>query len=237
MAYATLFIATAVVRAQVVFSDGTFALSNYQSAILLDTTFDASGQFSRSQETSGGNPGSYLQTQFSFNVFNDPASQGVTVGHLLTSAVYDPSVQGAIDTIEFRLDARLFAVSGGQGVFTGILVEQGGQYYRFDYAPLSGPGGWISFATPPTDGQTIASQFNGIGFTGDPNFSATGAPLTFGFFVSTGGNNANTTASQTIGNDNLLISITPVPEPSTWILLTAAGVLLGRHCVRRRTPR
>src|SRR5215471_3610518 len=86
-------VATQTAKADMIFSDATFNNADWNNTKILDTAGNAS--FSAFQVASGGNPGSFQETIQSLN-------QGqMGVGHLNITFVYDPSVQGAITSIDF----------------------------------------------------------------------------------------------------------------------------------------
>lgn len=82
------------------FTDGSFA-DNWTSIVIGDGTSAAT------RVTSGGNPNSY----FSITNVTDPGEFVYGV-YLKTTAVYTPSLEGAIASIDYDEDAKFF-VGGG----------------------------------------------------------------------------------------------------------------------------
>jgi len=63
-----------------------------------------------------------------------------------------------------------------------------------------------------------------------PNFSAIGAPLTFGYIEASGSGPGNVTI--TSGVDNFDVMINNVPEPGTWAIGALATGLLAFQLIR-----
>jgi YVTN family beta-propeller protein len=89
-----------------------------------DWVATSTGEQFTTQELSGGNPGAWRRTtHFS------PPSEVLTIHRLVRAGSgYDPSVQGAIATIDASWDSRL--VADGDFVEESVVVEQGGVMYR-----------------------------------------------------------------------------------------------------------
>ena len=108
-----------------------------QAATYVDTTFnnsDWSVQFSTdvpgstasfNQLVSGGNPGSAQSENYTLL-----GSGRVRAEFLRAGAFYDPSVQGAIASVDFSLDV-LVTDTSQPFVSVGILIFQGGKFYRY----------------------------------------------------------------------------------------------------------
>jgi len=176
-----------MLQSRALFFDGTFNDSNWQ--VTTFTNSNPAGTTSGSQVLTGGNPGAYRQT--TNNVGPAPSANcvGNVVGfHANTSAVYTPTQQGAITSIDYTEDAILISGSGdGQGA--GPALIQDGQVYL-------GPGhvtpsfSWTHFTNPGL----LAGDFSAVDPTAfctsfvnsskHPDFSASGSPIQFGFFRS-----------------------------------------------------
>jgi hypothetical protein len=113
-------VARQTANADTIFSDGTFNNADWNNTKILDTAGNAS--FSAFQVATGGNPGSFQETNQSLN-------QGwIVVSHLNSGFIYDPSVQGAITSIDFRSDLIEFSPLFGIEVGYGALLFQDGTY-------------------------------------------------------------------------------------------------------------
>lgn len=123
--------------------------------------------------SSGGNPGSYRAMRHTF----PGGTSSVAVWHMYDRAVFNPSSQGAIDTIDYIED--YFDQNGGFGGVSSIAIQQNGTLYRL--TPAS-----ISVMTPGTAWRRAERPgLRAIDFTPTSpplNFSATGTTMKFGYF-------------------------------------------------------
>jgi hypothetical protein len=210
-----LILSPEVTRAAVTFTDGTF--TNADWTVTTDTDANGTGTSSGAQLATGGNPGEFRQV----SVVVQPAQIGAVfstvVGyHQKTSAVYNPATQGAIVSVDYSEDAM--NISGG-GQATGVALRQNGVIYAGPTLITSGSG-WLGY---PQSGLS-ANQFNDIdNFQSGglhPDFSATGAPITFGFFRA---QSARFNSTSMVGIDNWSVTVNQIPEPGS--LATAACLL------------
>jgi len=214
----------AALRAGMVFfSDGTFNDSDWTLVI---KTSGNGGTVSASQYTSGGNPGAYRRIENTVNAGSKSSPSVVYGFHIRSGATYDPSTQGPIAYIDYSEDSRMFSGFGdGQG--TGPALLQSGKYY---YA--SGLYAKQSVWTTQTLSSLVAADFVNVSDPNDhPDFSASGAPITFGFVRYNSTRSAG--YSITAGIDNWEVSVASVPEPrSLKLFVTALALLLlwpGKH--------
>ena len=188
-------------------------------------------------QASGGNPGSYV----TFRSDHGAGNYFAWTGLLVNAWVYDPSVSGAITSIDFGAD-----VLPGSGIGTAVfqpLIAQGGNLFfaAQTYLPASG---WVNSAFAGGTSATFA-WLNPVtatwSFALQPNFTASGGPITFGYGSAT--NNLGASAgSDFYSYDNVYITLhtanttpapAPVPEPATlWMLGSGLIVLAAR--LRRR---
>lgn len=164
----------------VVFSDGDFADHEWQ-AVVTAMPIDGPRQ-SSSRRAGDGNPAAMRFMRHEMG--QGPAT--LEVFHQKLTAVYDPAAQGAIATIDYSEDHRLFAefAQPNSDVGANIALRQGDRVFtqiltalptvrenewrtltltglrRADFAQVSGP------PCPPTQ---------------CPDFSASGQPITFGY--------------------------------------------------------
>ena len=223
-------------HAQTVFSDSTFNVNDYQSSIIRDTSPSHTGNFNVFQINNGGDPGFYLEVNFTLPYVQGQGTQEVWVGHLLKTGIYTPSTQGAIADIALKLDSNFFSQNAGVGLTTGILVEQNSLFYAYQMTQpfiLSGTG-WHPMTLPATAGPSAAVLFNGVGFSGHPDFSSSGAPIDFGFYEEIGaGAGASINIQANTGEDNWSVTIdSMVPEASTWVISALASAVLAFQVIR-----
>ena len=163
------------------FSDGSFADADWSHFLLYheDTSAGNTGtaSFDSFQSLTGGDPGAFQQGSHTWTPLE------IRVGHLSGASVYDPSVSGAIVSVDFSRSLKVLAadpVLGGAMAGAGPLIEQDGQFF------LSG----APAASLGADWSTTESNLSEVNFRlvidtldmegEDPNvhpdFSETGAP-------------------------------------------------------------
>ncbi len=186
------------------FSDGTF---NNEDWTLNVITEGNGGTVTASQQTSGGNTGSYRQT---IDVMN-PSPSSVRGYHLQKSAVYNPSLQGAIISIDGSRNSKMF-VGFGAGQDTGFALYQGGNYFMYHIVD-SNTSVWTNYSKT---GLKAEDFFVFLSPTLHPDFSTSGGPITFGYMTS----NSAGPYSITNGVDNWSVTLNtaPVPLPGALIL-------------------
>ncbi len=229
--------ARAAVVSQVVFSDHTYADANW-------TIVNQFGLVSAGQVATGGNPGSYRQVALGVGQ-NAPF-----VGQLNNTFVYNPTAQGAITGITYNMDLETLNAAGA-GYFA--LLSQNGNFYIDNvHGGNAGANTWLNqnIVLNLSDFALLTVTAGVDAFVIDrtklPDFSATGAPITFGYEVAAGGAGFFTSITG-IDNDPIILTVTPpvtsgVPELSTWAMMIAGFMLVGMRlrrqaeASRRRPP-
>ena len=219
------------------FLDDIFPGGEWTATKTFDSTTAQNGAFAADQAAPDGNPGTFRQTRLAVT-----GPGGLVVSHLRNGAVYDPAVDGPIGTISFSLDVRFLGGSQGtsQTLYELDLLQSGAHYLSNATAALAqGPGdgaagSWTAFSF---SGLT-ASDFNRFAGSGpsNPDFSALGAPIQFGFL---------NTVSEAFGNplfvtsgiDNWSVQLHPTPEPATILLLGSSLAGLGAAAAWRKRGR
>ena len=161
--------------AGVLFSDDGFLNQDWTASMVLDRNQGQAATFSAIQELAGGNPGSYRFTVHDLG----PGPSDMGVAHLKVGAVYDPTIYGPISTFSFSFDVRAFDNGQSQGIWYHALLSQSGTNYYCAAGKLATLNSWVNYTT----GNLGASDFRPVtGGDGFPDFSATAAPIQFGFF-------------------------------------------------------
>jgi len=220
-----------VAAATVTISDSVFDDANWTMTLLDDRSFGGIGSLTGNQVLSGGNPGSYRAVTMS-------GGGGILFGDHLFSTAYNPSTQGAITSFSFSFDTSFPDANQTKPpapVRFGIALFQSGKHFiRFDGGVSSTTTAWTSFGG--TDiGQNDMDEY--LNSTVHPDFSASGAPILFGFNVGFGSLIPCSSPCATGGLDNFSVTVNPpaVPEPATWTLMFPILTLLAG--VRRSTRR
>lgn len=197
-----ILIGTAHARAQAVlqFSDGEFAPGDWTLTVV---QLNAGGTVDVVRSDSGGNPGAFLAIT-NRTAPPDPSRRPSVIGvHLNRRAVWSPDDQGPISCLTYQEDARAVSAQG-EGQSTGPALVQDGRIYVVR-GPLTGSGrSWhrIRFDRLTAANFIEAVDGRGLDDAAHPDFTATGTPLTFGFYRS----NSNSISPNTIGIDNWSIA-------------------------------
>ncbi|MFN0184212.1 MAG: hypothetical protein ACKVQR_10400 [Aquabacterium sp.] len=200
-----------------------------------------------------GRPGISLNTMWETQ-FSVPASSGANatsdvVSNMFNAASWNPATDGAVDRLNFAVDAlRVFSSFGSREAgFLQPAVEQNGSIFAVPGISLSTAGlslfSLLAWQVEDTDAWTRASG------TGTLDFSASGGRLNFGYLWGLGTtctiNTGCRAADSVLGVDNFRVTITPqavippgtVPEPGGVALLlgaAAAAAAAGRGRRRAR---
>ena len=169
------------VNAATVFFDGTFNNADWNETKIVDSTNN--GSFSAFQVASGGNPGSFRETNQSLN-------QGLLgVSHLRSMFACNPSTQGAITSIDVSYDLQEFAPLGGFEVVYGILAFQNNTYYIGPTENLN-QSSWTSFSHHGLTEASFSDTFGASGPLG-PNDEITHYTFLNAYLMSKGAAPAN----------------------------------------------
>jgi hypothetical protein len=210
------------------FSDNTFNDSDWTIA---DHTVGAGGTSNASQLLSGGNPNAYRRITTVLN--SGPSERRIFSFNFNSTAIYDPSVSGAIDSIDYSEDAKIF--SGAQTI--ALALRQGGNIFNYSLVNTFVGTSWTSMnATGLIATNFIQAVPGGFDPTLNPDFSATGSIIEFGFMRGRGTPNGPGPGATAIGGiDNWNVTVNSaqqatVPEPGSLSLLIAG--MLSTLCIK-----
>lgn len=227
-AVACLLIATARVNADVTISDTEFNNSDWTEQISYNTS-PADWTNSVQQYTTGGNPGAFRGQSWTYTNVDGAASATFATTDLDTAQSYDPSTQGAIQTLNFSLDNYIADSMGGstlKAIAIDAAIEQGGNIYAAGYTIPSNVT-WGNLTWSLTAANFIPLSSSGPAL---PDFSASGAPLHFGYYDSLGIGPGFSPYSLFHAVDNFSVNVvSAVPEPADTLLLAAIPLLMRRR--------
>ena len=220
------------------FSDGVFDPLDWDLTVVVND--NGGGNVPVQQINSGGNPDEFRRVTTFVETTTAGHRSTIFGFHEFKSSIYDPSVSGAIASLDFSIDFMNIDVHGnGQGF--ALAVEQGGDIYFAGVNHTTAAGfmlnTWQSLSTP----EIVASDFELVDLSVDnlrdptihPDFSSSGSPIVFGFHTrDTIPPNVpvGIFAELDVGYDNWSVEITPVPEPTTCTLaLVALSWAIGRR--------
>lgn len=193
--------------------------------------------------TAAGNPGAGLE--IGFTNAGAPVLLQSLLGFVRNGFEWNPSSQGALGTVAFSNDRF---IDGGDDfinlnlfAFSRALLLQDGQAY---VAAIADTGQlrqtWYTTSALLQAGDFVAVDFT-TGLTDasrQPDFSATGATMQFGFANRFGldSNGSPYALDAVFRYDNIVIDLAaaPVPEPAAALLMATGVALL--LAVRRRQP-
>jgi len=186
------------------FGEGEFDVANLEIELF---NFHTGGNANAIQVVEGGNPDAYLRvTHMTNDATNPQDNAAIYVFHGLPAATVDPAVNGAITAVDFSWDVRALEDGLGGGGFFGPALRQGDRYYvSAGNLELVGE----DQTWRPVKRQGLTAQHFGriqdileIDPDDDPDFSASGEPIVFGFFSALAGAIGGQGLSQSDGYDN-----------------------------------
>lgn len=208
---------------------GTFTEPPWSETIL------GGGDVVDTRMNSGGNPGDWLQVQ---TVPSGANGANVVWGAYINSlATWDPSTQGAIDSLSMMIDVKAINAFGqGQGIV--LALTQDGNIYGTGSAITGIPSDWTTISPHTNAMESAFGLFDETLGTRDssmnPDFSVLGSVIELGFMV--GNSGSNPISGTTMGYDNWKLtvntSVVDMPEPGTLALLGLG--LAGVGFARRR---
>lgn len=209
---------TSVQAATVSFFDGTFNDSDWTLSSELRNGPD-NFVITEEQVLSGGDPGSYRKLNFTWG--NGTA----LFVYNLSDFIYDPSTQGAIETIDYSYSTIGFGSGGSYG--DALLIEQDGKLFSGAFTGEPYANTWrVKSAFDLTSFDFASFDFDGS----KPDFSELGTPIRFGYIRSSTQNGPVGTTMN--GIDNWSVEIQVVPEPLT-ILGAGTAVAFGTSFKRK----
>ncbi|MEO5786388.1 MAG: hypothetical protein ABIS17_12880 [Casimicrobiaceae bacterium] len=244
---------SSVAAAQASVSDSTFLDTNWT---LTTFTSGNGGSVVAGQVASGGNPGAFRNVTDNLNAAPSGSQTIVLGASIYTPFTYAPATSGAIASLSYSEDAACTSGCFGNGQSTGpALLQNGNIYILSSSTVITGPGTTfvnhsLSALTAADFGLVNVTTTAIFDNTQHPNFSATGAPIQFGFFRAngTGINGGGYSLAAGIDNWQIVIAAAAPPPPTSnpaasiptlgeWqLLLLALGVLvLGARYLRARS--
>lgn len=179
---------------QTVYFDGAFVLTewtltNYGNRVATATHLGA-----------GGNPGKAREVTHPLN-----GSSNVKAFHNLNPAgdALDLA-QGAVVSLDFSIDSRFVSGVGTQGHAVRLGVVQNGIAYISSSNFATGVDA-VNWSTHSINGQTATDFIRIDGLAGNPDFSTSGSPLSFGFETANG--IAGQTVDQIVDYDNFTVTV------------------------------
>ncbi len=226
--------------ADTVFSDGTSNLANYTQTVFTSNTAAANATYSVTQSGASGNPAPSLDLHIEWTV---NTTFTIFDGLINSNFTYNPATAGAISAINFSQDRNITftdSIVTVTNTSATALLEQNSKFYLDTITGAAFVAG--TWQTTSATGLT-ANNFSSYDFstntldsTQHPDFSTAGSVIGFGFRTGLGRLNTSGTGSFDSLADNLSFTVTPVPEPSSLLLLCSGLAGLG-YLGRKRLSR
>jgi hypothetical protein len=214
------------------FADDTFNLSDYATPLLYVNSAGPATVVPQ-QIATGGNPGTALQTLYTFPPLSAPLE--TFIGFIRPSFSYDPAISGPIKRIAVAAD-KFTTVNISTTPTTSIrpMILQNGQYFMSIITVSASQNTYLTLSNQNL-GRADFTLFDFTTGTFDaaqhPDF--TSSSMQFGFtsrFAIIGANIFDIHAD--LRFDNLIVEVVPVPEPATIALVAISGC--GWISLRRR---
>jgi len=215
----------------------TFGLSAVADVPFHDSTFDDTNWVPTTILIGAGGSASSLQTNFAANdllqltVSNRNGPSGVAAYYHNSTFTYNPATDGAITALDYLVQLMAITnLNNFQGAFASPAVRQNNTNYAA--IPFSTPN---TVLTPFSAYALTAGNFGAVsGASGTivvnngrhPDFSSSGAPLTFGYMSILNTPPGSSANSATFGLDEVLIYVHTVRQPPALGLQTIAGVVV-----------
>ena len=143
---------------------------------------------------------------------------------------WNPADMGAIESVNMSIENLFVSSSGGaRNQSVELIVFQDGNYYYRKIADAEYNTDWTLNEGLPLENDDFYLMRPGVGDdpTVNPDFSATGAPIKFGFSAA-----ARISQVNVHNYDNYTLTINAVPVPGSFFLLSSG--LAGVFGIRRR---
>ena len=183
------------------FADNDFGSGWMSMEVRCDGSFCS---FSAERPSSGGNPGAFRQVTESFDEL-------IIVSHWNDRFTYDPRTEGAISALDYSFD--LLRVTALGTANWPLLVQDGNHYITGTSESNINDSNWTNHARSGLDPSAFVRIF-GPG-PARPDFSPSGAPLSFGY--ATSNTSTGPTLTTVSGIDNWSVTIIPLGVPSCRI--------------------
>ncbi len=203
----------------IVISDGTFSTTSWEA----DPLDGALGTYT--QAVSDGNPGDYREMV-------DTVIELTVVFHKYLDVSYNPSIQGAINTLDYSEDSRASAATGAATGATPALM-QGNDIFLFGGGFFKVSNFWSTRSQSSITESFFVDWDTGLD---SPDFSETGGEIEFGYIRSVSTRFGDTVVTHGIDNWSITLNTASesVPTPSSLAALIGMGLMGVVAVVRRR---
>jgi len=215
----------------VIIKDGDFLPASWSHEVRFDSGFDTVNT-TITQVSTGGSPGSYRMIGYAMDHNGTQLYGSVFILNIFEADSYTPSTQGAVNLINYFEQQTRTGANWSPALVAGQpIISQGGKIFIgpvFNFGPNDHS--WTTYM----DDLLAASDFvelNGMNVitSSNPDFSSSGSTMKFGYARSNS-YSFDSSISHAIDNWSFSLSVTPIPEPSSFVI--SAG-FLGLALIRR----
>lgn len=223
--------------ATTVFADGNFNTVwntvTPTNGTIADLDAGGGGSQTTTVTINGGNPNAFLNILLSIG----SGERVVSSFSWRDDFTIDPAVVGGITNIGYSFDAkRGDATNSGNAQAFGMAIRQNGiHYYNYKSSILTTWNNYADSSFTPAELTVYGGQVDEAAAGGFevPDFSATGAPITFGYMRYNSTLSSSVFVNGEMDNYEVTVEHNIVPEPSA-AQMAMVGLLVGTIFLRRR---
>lgn len=171
---------------QTVFTDDSFFDADWTTTIF--TLNNPTGVSSSAHEAVGGNPDDHrsITTNATCDDWDMFGCRAIVI-EIRVEAIYDPATSGQIHYLSYGEDQKCATADGcnGGGYSWFPAIVQDGTFYIHVHGGSTGGDSWTTAQLTSIDatefGEVALAQFAWHDLSSNPDFSASGAPIQFGY--------------------------------------------------------
>jgi hypothetical protein len=176
----------------VVFDAGSSWLQGWDDDYVPGRTSGTGLAYTVEERETGGNPGSFRHVTLTMG-----QNSGIWVQHRRENAVWRPATDGPVDRIVAEVDVRSVPPSPGEAISSFMLI-QNETVYSTERVRVRDADGWVRASWNETDFVKFGTGPGG----NQPDFSAQGTPIQFGYLTGSSHTTGAATATRHNGADN-----------------------------------
>ena len=206
-------------------ADTTFNNADWSSFSVIPAPGEAPAIINFNQVASGGSSGSYMQLNVSQTSTDIGGGSDIFGGIQSAVLTWNPSTQGAITSLDISVDWKGLSIDGSS--YLNLFFIQNGLVFvdPNNFTFVGGETEWTSYSGSAIYPGAVYRGYHADGTyeTSSLDLSATGGLISFGFGSCEASSGVITNS---IGIDNFSVSVTTVPEPSTYALFGLGALAL-----------
>lgn len=221
---ASILCASQAFAGSITFTDGDFQDSDWSVVEVIDQTPNNSFTFSGTRIAVGGNPGGYRRA---VNQLNTNTGSQIGSGYFQAGAVFDPGEDGSFLSFDVSLDGISEPTTAAGAMAYGLVLEQGGNYFRVGLGQVLNGAGWLNLSSTGLTSGDFIPETGGVLDLSDSDSAISLGVLAFNGIFGTPSVNSG-------GFDNWSVTVNTVSEPGALLLLGAGLAQLSFWRTRAR---